>query len=71
MSERKISSTTLTVTYSETLIRPDGRAAIMLETRERGPIAFEVDLEAIAALRRHLTVAEQHIRQSRQNQTRN
>jgi hypothetical protein len=61
---------TVKVTRSETMIRSDGRAAIRLETREMGPIAFEVTLEAIAALRQHLARAETHIRQS-QNQTKN
>jgi hypothetical protein len=61
---------TLTVTESETLVSPDGRAAIRLETLERGPIAFEVNLEAIVSLRQALARAEQHIQQS-QNQSRN
>jgi hypothetical protein len=53
---------TLTVTASETVLRPDGRAAIRLDTREAGPIAFEVDQRAIDALRKHLAAAETHLR---------
>ncbi|SDD41578.1 hypothetical protein SAMN05216337_101116 [Bradyrhizobium brasilense] len=60
----------LNVTGSETMLRSDGHAAIRLETKEMGPVAFEVSLQAIAALRRHLARAEIHILQS-QNQTKN
>jgi hypothetical protein len=56
--------TTLTVIGSETLLRPDNRAAIMLLTRERGAIAFEVDQRAIDALRRSIATAETHIHQN-------
>jgi hypothetical protein len=54
---------TVTVVGSETLLRPDGRAAIRLDTREMGPIAFEVDQRAIDALRLQLVTAETHLRQ--------
>lgn len=60
----------LNVTRSETMLHPDGRAAILLETKEMGVIAFEVNTQAIAALRLHLARAEMHILQS-QNQTKN
>ena len=60
----------LNVTSSETMLRSDGHAAIRLETKEMGSIGFEVNLQAIAALRRHLARAEMHIRQD-QNQTKN
>ena len=53
----------LTVTRSETLLRLDGRTAIELTTLELGRIAFEVNLQAIAALRRHLSAAESYLRQ--------
>jgi hypothetical protein len=53
----------LTVIASSTLFRPDGRAAILLETRQAGTIAFEVNQGAIAVLRRHLARAEQFLRQ--------
>jgi hypothetical protein len=49
---------TVTVLSSRALIRPDGRYAIELTTREVGPIAFEVDRRAIAALRRDLSAIE-------------
>jgi hypothetical protein len=55
---------TLTVTGSRTAGRPDGRVAIVLETLEAGPIAFEVHLQAIASLRRELAAAEAFLRQS-------
>jgi hypothetical protein len=60
---------TVVVTGSQPMVRPDGRAAIRLETLS-GPIAFEVDERAIEALRLAIAVAETHIRQSK-NQTRN
>jgi hypothetical protein len=66
----KLDFRTINVVGSETMLHPDGRAAIRLETRELGPILFEVQLQSIAALRLHLARAEQHIRQSQQ-QTRN
>ena len=54
---------TLTVLGSQALGRPDGRAAIRLNTKEFGSIAFEVDQLAIDTLRRDLTLAEQMLRQ--------
>jgi hypothetical protein len=45
---------TLTVVGSRTVGRADGRVAIVLETKEAGAIAFEVDARAIAALRGEL-----------------
>lgn len=53
----------VTVVRSESLLRPDRRAAIQLVTRELGPIAFEVDRRAIDALRRHLSTVEAFLRQ--------
>jgi hypothetical protein len=55
---------TVTVIGSQSLARPDGRAAIRLETREMGSIAFEVDQHAIDTLRRELVTAETFLRQS-------
>ena len=55
--------TTVTVLGSQALGRPDGRAAIRLQTKELGSIAFEVDQRAIDALRRDLVAAEQLLRQ--------
>lgn len=54
---------TVTVTGSQALGRPDGRAAIRLQTKELGSIAFEVDQRAIDALRRDLRAAEKLLRQ--------
>jgi hypothetical protein len=68
--ERTTHLTTVTVTGSETLLRADGRAAIQLDTRELGTIAFEVDQLAIDALRRSIAAAETHLRQSK-DRTRN
>jgi hypothetical protein len=55
---------TVTVLRSRALGRADGRVAIWLETKELGPIAFEVDARAIAALRGDLAAAESLLRQS-------
>ncbi|MFY9895639.1 MAG: hypothetical protein WAK63_16080 [Xanthobacteraceae bacterium] len=54
--------TTVTVIGSQVLARPDGRAAIHLQTKEMGSIAFEVSQTAIDALRRQLTIAEGFLR---------
>jgi hypothetical protein len=59
--------TTVTVLASMTLGRPDGRAAIMLQTKEFGPIAFEVDQHAIDTLRKELAAAETHLRRSKRS----
>lgn len=56
--------TTVTVLRSKPLHRPDGRSAILLETQEIGPIAFEVDQKAIDALRKAIASAETHIHRS-------
>jgi len=53
---------TLTVTGSASVAKPDG-GAILLNTVERGAIAFAITLQGIAGLRRSLTEVEQHIRQ--------
>ena len=50
--------TTLTVLGSQSLIRPDGRAAILFRTAQAGSIAFEVDERAIAALRKAIAEIE-------------
>ena len=52
---------TLTVTGSRLVGRP-GSTALALITREAGTIAFEVDLVAIAALRKSLDLAEAQLR---------
>jgi hypothetical protein len=56
--------TTVTVLGSLPLGRADGRVSIGLETKELGPIAFEVDARAIAALRKNLNAAERLLRQT-------
>lgn len=65
MPDRTKDHTTLTVLSSRPVGRPDGRSAIVLETKELGAIAFEVDQRAIDALRRALTIAEQNLRPSK------
>jgi hypothetical protein len=60
-SKRTASPKMLTVTRSETLLRLDGRAAIELSTIELGHIPFEVNLQAIAALRRHLSTCGRNL----------
>jgi hypothetical protein len=58
---------TFTVTGSQSLARADGRAAILLVTKERGPIAFEVSLETIPLLRKELDVLESALRRTAGN----
>ena len=53
---------TLTVTGSSVAIAADGQVAIVLDTTE-GPRGFLVSLEACAALRRDIAVAETALRQ--------
>jgi hypothetical protein len=48
---------------SQALARPDGRAALRLDTDQLGSIAFEVDQQRIDTLRLDLTRAEQFLRQ--------
>jgi len=61
---------TVTAIGFQAMARIDGRAAIRLETREFGPIAFEVDQIAIDAIRQAIAAAETHLRLSK-NQTKN
>jgi hypothetical protein len=49
---------TVTIQGSQALDRADGRAAMVLLTKERGPIAFEVTLETIPLIRAELDKAE-------------
>lgn len=60
---------TVVVTGSQAMVRPDGRAAIRLETLS-DPIAFEVDQRAILGLRQAIVAVETHLQQSK-NQSRN
>jgi hypothetical protein len=62
--ERTNDYVTVTVLASETLLRPDGRVAILLVTKEQGPIAFEVNQHAIDTLRLVLGNAETLLRRS-------
>ena len=61
---------TVTVLGSQPMGRPDGRAAIRLDTLELGAIAFEVDQPAVDMLRQALAAVETLLRQTSQ-QTRN
>jgi hypothetical protein len=54
---------TVTVTGSQSVASPNGHVAIVLYTKEVGPIAFEVDQKAIDALRREIAVAEKFLRE--------
>ena len=54
----------LTLLNSQVVGRTDGRTAVVLETREVGPVAFELDQRGIDALRRNLITAERLLRQS-------
>lgn len=54
---------TVTVTASRPLIRPDGRYAIELTTREVGTIAFEVNAQALSALRQAISDIETAMKQ--------
>ncbi len=53
---------TVTVLQSQALGRPDGRVSVGLWTKELA-IAFEVNQEAINALREHLVTAEKLLHQ--------
>ena len=57
-------ATTITVLRSQAVARPDGRFAILLETKEAGAIAFEVDRKAIASLRREIGAIEAMMNQT-------
>jgi hypothetical protein len=65
VSDREIP--TLTVIGSRPLARADGRVAILLDTRESGAIAFEVNLQTIEILRGELAKAELLLRQGSGN----
>ena len=54
--------TTVNVTDSQTVTRPDGTTALVLWTQELGPIAFRVDLRAVELLRSQLADAETILR---------
>jgi hypothetical protein len=49
----------LKVVAGEVLERADGRPAMVLVTRERGPIAFELTVESISLIRSELDKIEQ------------
>jgi hypothetical protein len=50
--------TIVTVRQSQAFRRPDGRVSIGLWTKEIGPIAFQVNQQAIDSLRNNLKDAE-------------
>ena len=60
MAERDIR--TLTVLGSQVVARADGRVAIAFQTQQCGPIALEVNLQAIQILRSDLAKAEAILR---------
>jgi hypothetical protein len=55
---------TVTVIGSSVAAGVDGQAAIVLNTKESGPLAFLVTLESCAALRRDIADAETFLRQN-------
>jgi hypothetical protein len=59
---------TVTVLRSKVLLRPDGRAAILLEGHRRAnepySVAFEVNLYSLAALRLDIAKAETFLAKS-------
>jgi hypothetical protein len=59
---------TVTVVGSKSVARADGRVAIVLDTKERGAIAFVVNLQNIEKLRRELAAAEIVLRQQARKQ---
>jgi hypothetical protein len=54
---------TVTVIGSSVAGSPLGVVAIVLDTKESGPLGFAVTLESCAALRREIAVAETFLRQ--------
>ena len=60
--------TVLTVFNSRAIEGTDGRVAMVLETRELGPVAFEVDQRVIDSIRNNLLVAKHLLRQSTTNE---
>ena len=62
---------TVTVIGSGSFARADGRVAIVLDTKERGVIAFVVNLQNIEKLRRELMAAETDLRQTAKNRLTN
>lgn len=64
MAERTADYVTVTVTGSKPVFRPDQTTALVLRTREKGAIAFRVDLQAIKALRKDLAKCEAFLLQS-------
>jgi hypothetical protein len=55
--------TTFTVKASNWARRADGRVALLLYPEETAPqpVAFEIDLDAIGSIRRHLDAAEEFL----------
>ena len=58
----------LTVFNSQAIGGTDGRVAMVFETREVGPVAFEVDQRVIDVIRNNLLVAKHLLRQSTTNE---
>ena len=61
MAERDID--TVTVLGSQAVARADGRVAIVLTTKEKGPIAFEVTAQTIGVLMKDLAFLDAILRQ--------
>jgi hypothetical protein len=55
---------TVTVVGSSVGASPDGLVAIVLDTAEEGPIAFQVTLASCSALREEIAAAETALRQT-------
>jgi hypothetical protein len=60
----EIPHTTYIVTSSNWARRADGRAALLIYPEETAPqaVAFDINLDAIASIRRHLDAAEVFLR---------
>ena len=52
--ERPIDVKNLTISGSQTFLRSDGRAALLLMTKEIGAIALELNQQSIDIFRKHL-----------------
>jgi len=62
MRERHLPA--ITVFRSNSVVRADGRAGLVLDTAEHGSFVIEVDLAAVATIREHLADIETHLRRS-------
>jgi hypothetical protein len=58
MSTKSTDLMPVTILDANAFVRPDGRAAIRIQTKEFGPLAFEADDKTINRLRQTLQNAE-------------